>query len=120
MSDRNLKENVEMVDGNEVLARLAEIPIAKWNYTSQDESIRHIGPMAQDFHAAFGLGPDQTHIADLDLGGVSLAAIQGLYKLVQEENARLKMELDAKAKTLEAMQHQLDEISARLDAAAKN
>jgi len=54
--DRNLKENFMAVDGRDVLERLSRIPITQWNLKSQDPSIQHMGPMAQDFYAAFGLG----------------------------------------------------------------
>jgi len=88
-SDRGAKANVTPVNGGEVLARLGEIPIATWNYQSQDPSIRHIGPMAQDFYAAFGVGEDDRHISTLDADGVALAAIQELYQLVQEQGAQI-------------------------------
>ncbi len=116
LSDRNAKENIEAVDGLEILRKVVALPLNEWNYKSQDETERHLGPMAQDFHAAFGLGPDEIHIADLDLGGVALAAIQGLYAQVKEENARLSSELDAKSAEMAALQAQLNQISARLDA----
>jgi hypothetical protein len=92
-SDRSVKENFASVDGGEVLSRLAEVPIESWNYEGQDASIRHMGPMAQDFYAAFGLGEDKLHISTVDADGVALAAIQGLYEIVQElqdENAALE------------------------------
>jgi hypothetical protein len=69
---------------------VADLPIATWNYTGQDPSIRHIGPTAQDFHTAFGLGEDNQHISTVDADGVSLAAIQGLYQLVQAQDAQLR------------------------------
>jgi len=84
MSDRNSKENVDLVDGDELLARLSLIPIAKWNYIDQEDGIRHIGPMAQDFYAAFGVGEADTHISNVDADGVALAAIQALAKQVVE------------------------------------
>jgi len=115
LSDRNAKENIVPVDGRTVLEKVAALPLNEWNYKSQDETERHLGPMAQDFHAAFGLGPDDVHIADLDLGGVALAAIQGLYAQVRQENERLKSELDAKSAEMAAMQAQLNQIAARLD-----
>lgn len=95
-SDRNLKENFAEVDGVNLLERLARVPITTWNYKTQDASIRHIGPMAQDFSAAFAVGEDDTHISTVDADGVSLAAITGLYELVQElqaENASLAARL---------------------------
>jgi hypothetical protein len=106
-SDRNYKDNVELVDGREVLARLAEIPISTWNYTTEEESIRHMGPMAQDFYAAFGLGPDDRHITTIDADGVALAAIQAL----AGENAELRGRVD----DLEA---QMDELRALVTASA--
>ncbi len=61
-SDVNSKENFRDLDGEDVLTRLARIPIREWNYKSQYASIRHVGPTAQDFHAAFGLGEDPLRI----------------------------------------------------------
>jgi hypothetical protein len=49
------------------------MPIQRWNMKSQDASIRHIGPMAQDFHAAFAVGEDNRHINSVDADGVALA-----------------------------------------------
>jgi len=89
ISDRNLKDNFTPVDGQEVLASLAEIPITTWNLKSQDPSIRHMGPVAQDFYAAFDLGEDERYIGTLDADGVALAAIQGLYALSQEQAAQI-------------------------------
>ena len=93
--DHALKENFAAVDGQALLDRLAETPVT-WNYKSQDPSVRHIGPMAQDFYAAFGVGEDDTHITTIDPDGVALAAVQGLYEMVLElkaENARLEARL---------------------------
>jgi uncharacterized coiled-coil protein SlyX len=98
VSDRNAKENFVSVDGGQVLEKIAAIPISTWNYKSEDRSIRHMGPMAQDLHAAFGLGDSDKSIATIDADGVALAAIQGLYGLLQEkvaEIASLKAEKDA-------------------------
>jgi hypothetical protein len=108
VSDRNLKDNFAAVDGQEVLARLAKVPVTSWNYKSQDPSIRHMGPMAQDLYTAFGLGEDDTHISTVDADGVALAAIQGLYA----ENQALKAEVAAQ-------QQQLDEVTTRLAALEK-
>jgi len=89
LSDMNAKANFVAVDGQAVLAKLASIPVELWNYKSQDASIHHIGPMAQDFAAAFGVGEDNTHISTVDADGVALAAIQGLYQENQQLKARL-------------------------------
>src|SRR5207302_5635522 len=79
-----------------VLEQVTKLPVMKWAYTN-DASVRHLGPMAQDFHAAFGVGEDDKHIANIDEGGVALAAIQGLnQKLEQKETeiTELKQRLE--------------------------
>ena len=89
-SDRNAKERFAAVDGGGLLARLSAVPILTWNYKTQDASIRHIGPVAQDYRAAFGLGEDDKHIATVDADGVALAAIQALYKLVLQKDEQIQ------------------------------
>jgi len=101
VSDRAMKRNIRQVDGKDILSRLSEIPIGRWSYKAQDPEIEHIGPMAQDFYAAFGLGEDDRHISTIDPDGVALAAIQGLYELVQEKDAQIA-ELEARLAMLEA------------------
>ena len=107
-SDRNAKENFRPVDAREVLEKVAALPITRWNY-KQDQPTPHVGPMAQDFHAAFNLGSDDKHISVVDEGGVALAAIQGLNRKLADlshelevrnrqldaENAELKLRLEA-------------------------
>src|SRR4029079_13845755 len=100
LSDRNAKANITAVDGQAVLAKLASIPVAVWNYKTQDASIKHIGPMAQDFAAAFGVGEDNVSINTVDADGVSLAAIQGLYTAVQQKDARIAA-LESRLATVE-------------------
>jgi len=98
-SDRNLKEKFTAINPTEILDRVVAMPITSWNF-KQDASERHIGPMAQDFYAAFNVGPDNTHIAVVDEGGVALAAIQGLNQKLQENQAVLQQK-DAEIKALE-------------------
>lgn len=102
ISDRNAKENFKKVDSREILERLVAIPVETWNYKTQDASIRHMGPMAQDFSAAFGLGPDEKRISTIDADGVALAAIQGLHAIVKERNAEIAA-LTARLERIEAM-----------------
>lgn len=90
VSDRNLKENFAIADGQEVLERLSKVPITTWNYKAQDDSIRHMGPVAQDFYAAFGLGEDERLISTIDADGVALAAIQGLYEISKSQASRIQ------------------------------
>lgn len=94
-SDRNIKANFEPVEGNDVLERLATIPITRWNYKADGPDIKHIGPMAQDFHAAFGLGSTDKAISVVDASGIALAAIQSLNRKVEAlaaESAELRQE----------------------------
>jgi hypothetical protein len=74
----------EAVDGLEVLEKLASLPISSWNYIGDDPSVRHLGPMAQDFAKAFGLGADERLISSIDAQGVVMVAIQALYRRVQQ------------------------------------
>jgi hypothetical protein len=108
------------VDTQELLARLAENPITTWNYKAQDLSIRHIGPMAQDFNALIeGLGGEgEKYINTLDADGVALAAIQGLYQLSQEQAARIE-ELEAENASLQEWLSDMEARLAALEAAAQ-
>jgi hypothetical protein len=92
LSDRNSKENFVAVDAQEILERLTSLPVSTWNYKSQEKTIRHLGPMAQDFAAAFQVGEDDRHITTIDAEGVALAAIKGLNEKMESENAALRAE----------------------------
>lgn len=89
-SSRSIKKDIETIDGREVLARVAELPIAKWTYQADATGARHLGPMAEDFHAAFGLGSTDKGIASLDGSGVALAAIQGLKAELEDRDDRIQ------------------------------
>jgi hypothetical protein len=89
-SDRNLKEDFTALDSQEVLDKVAGLPITEWEYKVDVSDTRHIGPVAQDFHALFGVGKDDRHINPMDLGGVSLIAIQGLYEMLVEKEAEIE------------------------------
>jgi Chaperone of endosialidase len=92
-SDRNAKKNFSSIDPQNVLEKVAAMPITRWNYKADASSVAHVGPMAQDFHAAFGLnGTDDKHISVIDEQGIALAAIQGLNQKLESTNAALKAE----------------------------
>jgi trimeric autotransporter adhesin len=90
MSDRNMKEEFAPVDSRAVLEKVAALPITTWKYKSQDASVRHIGPTAQDFKVAFGLGDSETGITSVDADGVALAAIQGLNQKLEEKSREIQ------------------------------
>ncbi|HYY41362.1 MAG TPA: tail fiber domain-containing protein, partial [Pyrinomonadaceae bacterium] len=77
-SSRTTKENFMLSRGEDVLARLRKVPVSSWNYISEGAQVRHMGPMAEDFYQAFGLGTGNTSIGVQDLAGVSLAAVKAL------------------------------------------
>jgi hypothetical protein len=95
-SDRNAKQDFQPVSPAEVLQKVAALPITTWKFKDLKNG-RHLGPMAQDFHAAFGLGNTDKGITTVDEGGVALAAIQGLNQKLEAtraENAELKARLE--------------------------
>lgn len=104
-SDRNLKAGFEPVDTSALLARVAALPISRWHYTNAPTA-QHIGPMAQDFQAAFGLGSDDKSIATVDADGVALAAIQELHALAKSQAA----EIDELKKELASLRGIIDSI----------
>jgi hypothetical protein len=88
-SDKNLKANFAQVDARDILARVSSLPVQTWNYRAEDANVRHIGPTAQDFYAAFNVGRDDKSIGTVDADGVALAAIQGLNQENQDLKARV-------------------------------
>ncbi|MBX7430630.1 tail fiber domain-containing protein [Mycobacterium sp. Y57] len=75
---------------SEILRRLSELPISTWTYGYDHVSVRHLGPMAQDFAAAFGLGDSDRRIDMLDANGVLMVAVQELTRRVAELERRLE------------------------------
>ena len=94
-SSRTLKTAFSPVSSSEILARVADLPVASWRYQSEDESTRHIGPFAEDFQRLFGIGDGET-ISVVDAQGVSFAAIQGLAQRLAEKEAEAKRQLAEK------------------------
>ncbi len=95
-SSRTAKEGLKDVNGGKVLDRLARLPIYRWSYKKDAEAIEHMGPTAEDFHAAFGLGQTDKHISVTDSAGVALAAVQQLalrVESLERDNERLRNEL---------------------------
>jgi hypothetical protein len=108
-SDRNRKENFTPLNAQALLAQVAALSITQWNYKDDSAETRHIGPMAQDFHAAFGLnGADEKHISTVDEGGVALAAIQGL-------NQKLEDRIKDKEAEIQKLKEKNDSLAERLN-----
>jgi hypothetical protein len=116
-SDRNVKENFAPINSLEILDHVAAMPITRWNYKA-DAGVMHLGPMAQDFYAAFNVGMDDKHISMVDADGVALAAIQGLNQKLEEDRGELKQK-ETEITELKQRLEKLEELMARRDEEAK-
>lgn len=117
-SDRNLKAGFASVDPARILDQVTKLPISSWNYKTE-AATRHIGPMAQDFYAAFQIGADDRHIATVDEGGIALAAIQGLNERLQADLKHQAVENAQLRQQNEALIQRLDSLEAALKALAE-
>jgi Chaperone of endosialidase len=82
-SDRNLKENFTPVDPADILNKINTLPVTEWDYKTEGPTVKHIGPVAQDFYSVFALGNNNTSISTIDPAGVALLGIQALSKQLQ-------------------------------------
>jgi len=104
-SSRDLKTGFASLAPRDALSRVAALPVSLWSYKTEKE-IRHVGPMAEDFHQAFGLGADDKHIAPGDQAGVALLAVQGLNQVVEEKDKEIAG-LKSRIEALEKLVHTL-------------
>ncbi len=114
-SDRNSKTNIKEVNAEDILDKVAKLPISSWSYKHQ-LGAKHIGPMAQDFYQTFGLGDNDKRIATLDTSGVALAAIQALTKkigVLEAQIAEQKQQLNEQ-KVVQARLEALEAITVKL------
>ena len=109
-SDREAKENLVPVDAAAVLDRLTTMPLFYWNFKGAGAEFRNLGPTAQDFQAAFGLSRDDKTIASGHVEGVALAAIQGLNVKLEQREAALRAEVQAKDTEIAAVKRELAEL----------
>jgi len=126
VSDVNRKHLFADIPGETVLARLRALPIRSWSYKAEPSTVRHIGPTAQDFQAAFGLGSDSTTISGVDESGVALASVQALdaraaaqateIATLREQNRRLQAASVADSARIAALEARLTRLEARLPA----
>ena len=121
LSDREAKTDFEPVNKREVLAKVAAMPVSSWHY-KHNLNRRYIGPTAQDFHKAFGLGTNDKRIGTLDSDGVMYAAIQGLVEEIElrdekiakleawsrEQGAGSKAEIEELKAKLQALEERLN------------
>ena len=109
-SSRTLKENFLQVDGEEVLWRLRNVPVTTWNMIGGGTDVRHLGPVAEDFWDAFGLGMGRTTIGLSDIDGVNFAAVKAL----DVRTTALRQELAESRAETAARDRRIQELEARL------
>ncbi len=100
-SDRNKKEHFKTLDSKAMLEKFMRLPITRWNMKGDKKRTPHVGPMAQDFYALFGLGKNNVTINGADAQGVTMKALQGLYSIVKEKDAKI-IGLNSRVLSLEA------------------
>jgi len=108
LSDRTMKSGVVPLDDAAVLAKVAALPISEWSYRDEG-GVRHVGPMAQDFYAAFRVGEDDRHITSIDEDGVALAAIKAL----RRENVALRAGMRSQNAEIVELQGEVRELEAK-------
>lgn len=115
-SSRETKTDFSPIDEHTVLEKVGALDVSQWRYKAEPGSERHIGPMAEDFQALFGLG-DGRHISAGDAQGILFAAAKALKaetSRLEAENEALKArvaELSEMEHRLKALEHQLMRIS---------
>lgn len=118
-STRAAKENYEEVDGEALLERIRAVPLNSWNLIEEPGKPRHMGPFAEDFHAAFGLGSSETSIGHQDIDGVNFGGVKALEvrtRSLQEENRALSAELSALREEVVASRREIADLRQRLEA----
>ena len=100
-SSRTVKEGFSAIEPRAVLRKVLDLPITTWSY-KRDPGVRHIGPVSEDFFAAFAVGTDDKGISVTDSAGVTLAAIQGLNQVVQEKDKEIT-DLKSRVEALEKL-----------------
>jgi hypothetical protein len=116
-SSVDLKHMFAQVEGEDILMRLRSVPVSTWSYRAESNEVRHLGPTAQAFRAAFGLGSDARSIASVDADGVALAGVKALdartttqqarIQALERENAALRTETTELRTRLEAIERML-------------
>ena len=108
LSDEDSKIKESVLDDLDMLEKLNRLPISNWRYHGQD--VNHMGPMAQDMHAIFGVG-DIDRVSTLDSDGIILSALRGMTQLkdqMQDRVERLHAEIMSNEKTIEDAATEID------------
>lgn len=95
-SSRELKENFATTSPEEILEKIAALPVYSWNYKAEDSSVIHVGPMAEDFYDIFHLGGENgnKNISTIDPAGIALAGIKALNEKLARQTFDVSWFLD--------------------------
>jgi hypothetical protein len=88
-ADRGSKDNLVRADPETLLDRLEAMPMYYYEMRGSRTGARYLGPMAQDFKAAFGIGTSDRTINTANAQGVALAAAKGLYARLKRDEQKL-------------------------------
>ncbi len=123
LSDRHAKTDVARVSGKSLLRKLRRLPIDTWRYKGQARRVRHLGPMAQAFHRAFGLGESRRYIDDVDAQGVALGGVRALanryarqhraLQATQRANRRQNRRIRSQARRIAALERAVKRLQRR-------
>ncbi len=84
-----MKRDIRELDETQILRKLQGLKVSYWRYWWNRKQVRHAGPMAQDFRAAFGLGESDRAIDLIDANGVLFAAVKALANELEEKEERI-------------------------------
>ena len=113
------KENFRVIDGEELLAKIRGLFVAEWNYKGTDPNVKYVGPMAEEFWAAFHLnGDDDQGINSVSIDGVNMAGVQALERrtgLMREQIASQKAQIEAQSAEIGALKARLAQLERLLE-----
>ena len=107
--------NQEVVDHQQVLKKVVNLPVYRWSYKADKSHARHLGPMAQDFHSTFEVGKDERHIGSLDASGVSLSAIKALHENAQHQVVEKNRQIELLHSEIDSIKRENEELHDRLN-----
>lgn len=91
-SDENAKEDIEDTSGSAAMRAVREMPVKEWQYKPEEGlgTERHVGPMAQDVHAAAGeaAAPGGKNIDLVTMNGMAIAALQDVDRRLKKMEKR--------------------------------
>jgi hypothetical protein len=118
ISDRNKKFNIQLLSPLDFSPQFDSLAVLSWNYIGHDAV--HVGPIAQDFYSAFGVGEKPYLINMIDSDGTTFLGIKKLNEEMnsQPTNAEVKeviKEIDNEKARLDEIEQRINELYEELD-----